>query len=263
MLKEGDGMGVYPIQIRKTMRFASHLVRGIKRPFHSVKKRYYLSKYPVSSLGTVEWLVGTELRYGGVVSDVRINRVSPKDPRTKEQIRRRRMVGGDRMLHHGYAKKYSEYLLPYVKMSKSVTLAEFGILKGTGLAIWCDLFPSSRILGLDIDLGNIQSNMENLVNLGAFEENTPELYEFDQFTDNTEYLKTILKDDRVDICIDDGFHSNESILSTMKSVMPYLAKKFVYFVEDNKDVHNPIRALYPDLVVDRKNSLTVVSKGGT
>ncbi len=234
----------------------------MKRTLLLIKKGYYLSKYSMSSPGTIEWLIGTEIKYGGIETDVPRNKVSPKDPRTKEQISQGGMVGGDRMLHHGYAKKYSEYLLPYVKKGKPVTVTEFGILRGTGLSIWCDLFQNGRIIGLDIDLEHINSNMDNLKNLEAFKRNQPELYEFDQFLDNTEYLGTILKGDRIDICIDDGCHSGESILSTMRSVMPYLADDFVYFIEDNKDVHKEIKSIYPDLVVDSEGELTIVSKNG-
>jgi hypothetical protein len=234
----------------------------VKCALLEVRKRYYLSKYPMSSSGTVEWLIGTEIKYGGIETEVPRNKVSPKDPRTKEQLSHGGMVGGDRMLHHGYAKKYSEYLLPYVKKGKPVTVTEIGILKGTGIAIWCDLFQNGRIIGLDLDLEHMNSNMENLKNLGAFKRNQPEIYEFDQFLDNTEYLRTILKGDRIDICIDDGPHSVESILSAMKSVMPYLAHKFVYFIEDNKDVHKELKSIYPALIVDVEGRLTIVSKNG-
>ncbi len=225
-----------------------------------VRKKYYLSKFSISSPGTIEWFIGTEIKYGGIETNVPRNKVSPKDPRTKEQISLGGMVGGDRMLHHGYAEKYSEYLLPYVKKCNPVTVVEFGILKGTGLAIWCDLFQNGRILGLDIDLSHINGNMDSLKNLGAFKKNQPELYVFDQFLDNTEYLSTILKGDSIDICIDDGFHSIESILSTMRSTLPYLADEFVYFIEDNEDVHREIKRLYPDLLVENKGHFTIVSR---
>lgn len=234
--------------------------KTVKRAFLLGKKIYYFSKYPISTPGTTAWLVYTEIKYGGIVTKVPRNKVSPKDPRTKEQLIQGGMVGGDRMLHHGYAKKYSEYLLPYVKKGGAVTVAEFGILKGTGLAIWCDLFQDGRILGFDIDLGHIYDNMDNLKNLGAFKIKQPELYEFDQFLDNIDYLGTILKGDRIDICIDDGFHSDESILITMKSVIPHLADKFVYFIEDNSDVHKEIRSIYPNLLVDNDGEITIVSR---
>ena len=147
-----------------------------------VKQRYYLQRYLKSSPGSVEWLIGTELKYGGKVSGVKRNRVSPFDPRTKEQLAVGGCTGGDRMLDHAYASSYSSYLHSYIQQIDSrPTICEFGILKGTGLAVWCDLFPSSRCIGFDIDLSHIEQNMENLVKLGAFSANSPEIYEYDQY----------------------------------------------------------------------------------
>ena len=60
------------------------------------------------------------------------------------------MRGGDRMLFNGYAKDYSRYLKSF-DCDRRLIVAEFGILRGNGLAIWCDLFPNARVLGFDID----------------------------------------------------------------------------------------------------------------
>lgn len=209
--------------------------------------------------GTVSWLIGREIKYGGIEFNVPRNKVSIQDPRTKAQIAQGGMVGGDRMLYHGYAKKYSQYILPYVEKSDSVTLVEYGILKGTGIAVWCDLFPEGRILGFDIDLGHIINNMDRLKSLGAFKEREPELYEFDQFLDNTFYLMNVLEGATLDICIDDGFHSSESIITTMKSTLPFLSHQFVYFIEDNRHVHREIRTLFPQFYVESAGELTIVS----
>lgn len=102
--------------------------------------------------------------------------------------------------------------------------------------------------------------MGRLRALGAFVHNAPELYEYDQFLDNEQYVGEILGPDGIDICIDDGFHSVESILTTMKSVYPYLADRFVYFIEDNGAVHRDIRKLYPELMVENFGEMTVVSR---
>ena len=238
------------------------LSRRLKHIRNFLREKYYLKVYAKAPRGSREWLIGAEIKYGGRTVNVPRNKVSPKDPRTEEQLRSGGMKGGDRMLYHGYASKYSEYLVPYVEKDRTVILCEFGILKGTGLAIWCDLFKNVRVLGLDIDLGHIKNNMDNLELLGAFKSNQPELHEFDQLEDNVEYLRTILKGDKIDVCIDDGLHSIESILRTMKSVMPHLADEAVYFIEDNKAVHKEIERHYPDLLVDHEGELTVVSKYG-
>ena len=134
------------------------------------------------------------------------------------------MEGGDRMskLHKGYGKIYAKYLQPFIQGEKPVVLIEVGILKGTGVAIWSELFLNGRIIGLDIDLSHIKQNMDSLKRKGAFKNSNLELYEFDQFQDNRRLLKEILKNDKVDICIDDGCHFDEAILSTIKSVKPFL-----------------------------------------
>ena len=48
--------------------------------------------------------------------------------------------------------------------------------------------------------------MDNLKKKGAFANNNLELYGFDQFQDNQNLLGRILKNDKIDICIDDGVH---------------------------------------------------------
>ena len=236
--------------------------RLIKTAELSLKKRLYLSKYSMSIPGTIDWLVGTEIKYGGIVTNVPRRKVSPKDPRTRQQLNSGGMVGGDRMFHHGYARKYSEYLKAYVQSGNPVTLVEIGILEGTGLALWCDLFENGRIIGLDIDLGHINRNMDNLKKRGAFQNNQPELFEFDQYLDNRGSICDILKGDSIDVCIDDGAHSVDSILTTTKSVFPHLADRFIYFIEDNKHVHEQFKAIYPDLIVDCSGELTIVSRTG-
>lgn len=172
------------------------------------------------------------------------------------------MQGGDRMLDHGYAPKYAQYLAPYLQDQRRLTIVEIGILRGTGLAIWSDLFPSSRVIGLDIDLAHTRANMPALRTKGAFRESEPELYEFDQYTPDSSYLGTLLKGDRIDICIDDATHDSQAILRTLESVIPHMNEPFVYFVEDNATVYGDIRALYPGYAVDGCGELTVISHSG-
>lgn len=207
-------------------------------------------------------LISKEKKYGGRITNVPRNKVSHLDPRSKKAIKTGGMTGGDRMLHHGYAKKYAEYLSRVLKEGASnVVLIEVGILRGSGVAMWCDIFNDGRIIGLDIDLGHIHGNMKNLKKAGAFKKCNPELYEFDQFLDNKKYLKKLLKKDKINICIDDGVHTDEAILSTMKSVVPNLSKDFTYFIEDNTQVHKKIRKRYPDFYVENEGELTIISSG--
>jgi hypothetical protein len=223
------------------------------------KIRWYRSRYTRAVPGSPAWLIGAELKYGGIQTNVPRHKVSPHDPRSREEVKKGGMTGGDRFLHHGYAKKYAHYLKPYLSAERPLTLIEVGILKGTGLAIWSELFPNARIIGLDIDLSHFENNRNFLEDQGAFQTDNLELHEFDQFVDNSATLETILNGDSIDIFIDDGFHSNASILTTMKSVLPFLADTFVYFVEDNRRVHTEIRKQYPQYCIENDDRLTIIT----
>lgn len=232
----------------------SRVIRTISLWFN---KREYLRQYRNDLSGTATWLIGSEIYYGGLQRDIPRKRISPHDPRANVRPLPR-MVGGDRMYYQAYAEKYAEHLLPIVKSNKPVTLIEIGILNGTGLAMWSELFRGGRVIGLDIDLGHIYSNMENLLLRGAFPGQLPELYELDQFEDNTELIDHILQDDKVDIVIDDGCHYTEAVLRTMRTMTPYLARNFLYFIEDNSDVYRHVAATYPDFIVEYADRLTIV-----
>lgn len=221
-------------------------------------KQRYLRQYRESAPGTVGWLIGAEIYYGGLQVGIRRSRVSPNDPRHfAEDLPR--MTGGDRMYHQAYAEQYSEFMRPYVTSNEAITLIEVGILNGTGLAMWSELFPKGRIIGFDIDLAHTYCNMSRLQKLGAFKDRPPELYEFDQFLDNTERIGMYLGGSEVDIMIDDGCHYTDAILITMKSMVPYLARNFLYFIEDNRFVYEDLAARYPHFVVEQAGKLTIVS----
>jgi len=209
---------------------------------------------------TPDWLIQKELVYGGIQENVRVKQASPHDPRPESELMSKRMRGGDRMLFHGYAEDYARYLKPF-DFDKRLVIAEFGILRGTGLAIWCDLFPNARVLGFDIDTSHFEDNRKNLLDRGAFSSNSPEIYTYDQFVPSRDLLGEILKGDKIDICIDDGCHLDEAIVCTMESVMCHLNEKFVYFVEDNRKVHKKIEPLYPSFSVNSFEKLTIIGRG--
>jgi hypothetical protein len=201
--------------------------------------------------GSFEWLVLSEIHYGGFQLDATSRQMS-SDPTNQ---------GGDRMseLHHGYGRCYSEFLKPYVDIKQKTTLIEVGILNGSGLAIWCDLFPNSRIVGLDINLSNAQINYAHLESLGAFKINKPELLFFDQLDTETSNrtLKETFKPNEISIVIDDGCHTLKSIELTFQMLKPYLANKFVYFIEDNFDAFDSLSKLYPEYKWISRGELTI------
>lgn len=192
------------------------------------------------------FLKNSEIKYGGECI-VRRNKISQHDPRTKEILDRNNMRGGDRMTEkiNNYAPIYSKYL-SNMENEPSV-IVEIGVLNGTGLAIWSDLFPDSRVVGLDIDLSHYWGNKQTLENLGAFKNNNVEVYEFDQLHhNNNEILSKIFSKEKIQFLIDDGLHLNESILNSINDFLPFLDKHFLYVVEDNKVVYDEIARIYSD-----------------
>lgn len=206
------------------------------------------------------WLAATEKRFGGYHRNVPRGHVSEFDPRTPDQIATGGMTGGDRMFHHGYAEAYADGLAPFVaERNKEWTILEVGILKGTGLALWSELFPNADVIGLDIDLDHTRSNLPMLKQRGAFPRTDPELHRFDQFADGESRIAEILNGRNVDICIDDGFHSTETILKTAEAIAPFLSERFVYFAEDNDHVAPSLEARFPKWDVRPIQELTVIS----
>lgn len=240
-------------------RLNKNIVRETKRILNKFERAWYLTKIISPKKGSARWLVQSEIKYGGFVTGVKRNKISSSDPRKKEEILKGGMTGGDRMYNHLYAGRYAKYLNLVTRKGNPVTLIEVGILKGSGIAMWCDLFPSSRIIGLDIDLSHVYNNMNFLKSRGAFKQNEPELYEFDQYEDNQQLLEDFLNGVTIDVFIDDGFHSMETILTTILSVLPHLAKEFVYFIEDNEEVHIQLKKLYPNFLIEYSNRLTIIT----
>ena len=65
----------------------------------------------------------------------------------------------------------------------------------------------------------------------------------------------------MDVVIDDAFHSDESIINTFDELQPYLAEKFVYFIEDNSTAWKKLQVKYPSYWFDyNDDDLTVVTK---
>jgi len=211
------------------------------------------------SFGSVDWLIATEKYLGGLSTNVKRHKVSPLDPRTPEEIATGGMTGGDRMFHHGYAHSYSKALNQFiVRRNDALTIVEVGILRGVGLALWSMLFPHARIIGLDIDLSHTKNNLTKLKDLGAFRYGDPELYLFDQLNPNSQEVEKIFDGKKIDVCIDDGLHSDEAIVRTATALHSHLASNFVYFVEDSFIEENTLRSIFRNSTLIRNGELTVV-----
>jgi len=186
-------------------------------------------------IGSATWLQVVEKKYGGFIENVNVDCVSDLDDRDIVDTKRKGMQGGDRMTFHGYAETYAKFLSKYLTSDSSqLTVIEIGILKGTGLAVWSELFPNARLIGLDIDLSNFRKNEEFLRSKGAFSLRDPEIYKYDQLAPEKFPVSAWLKESKIDICIDDGLHNEMSVINTVENFLPRMNASSVFIVEDYK-----------------------------
>jgi hypothetical protein len=206
-------------------------------------------------IGDAAWFVGMERHFGGYVEDVPRTKFSPAEDGSLQW-----MIGGDRMAleHHGYAAAYARALAPMIRRRHDfLVVVECGILNGSGLALWSVLFPTADIIGLDIEPENFVRNLPHLKSLGAFKSHDPEIYEFDQLTATADDFAEIIRDDRkIDVMVDDAFHSEEAILRTYQLAHRHLAPGAVYFIEDVESVDLVVR---PE--VEQAGTLAIVRNG--
>jgi hypothetical protein len=198
-------------------------------------------------IGDADWLIEAEKRYGGFVTGIPRNVYSPAEDRTFTTL-----TGGDRMSpeHHNYAPVYAEFLAPFVarRMDRMVVV-ELGILNGSGLAMWSELFQNAHIIGLDLELAHVKR---------AFPHNSFELHEFDELVATPEIFANILCSRKIDIMVDDAFHTDEAILRMFQIAYPFMSDDSVYFMEDNLTVAD--RVVAPDAKIKSVNEITVVRR---
>lgn len=205
-----------------------------------------------------EDLIDLEQQFGGR-ERVPAKTFSPHDPRHPSS--RRSCISGSRMGLPTYAMTYAKTLNKFNPENRPLVILELGILKGVGLAVWCSLFPTSRIIGLDVDVTHFLWNERNLRERGAFQLNQPEVFTYDELdSNNHERLAGILNGQLIDIVIDDALHDDMSIMIAMETLMQFVAPRFLYFVEDNDTVYAKIQDRYPSASVDRSWKLTTVSR---
>lgn len=215
----------------------------------------------IYEVGGEMWLIATEKHFGGRITGVKRKRVSHKDPRSLVRLAVGGMTGGDRMMHHGYARFYAQHLERFVhNRLVPLTVVEVGVLRGGGLALWSSLFPEADVIGLDIDPSHFFENIDDLRRRGAFKGRIPEVHNFDQFEDGAARLSCILGGRRPEIVVDDGFHSVETILNTLRGFNKQLSERFVYFIEDNENVYSLLGDEVDGATVHSYGALTVIER---
>ena len=220
----------------------------IKKLLNKIKIKYNknivyprLKHHDAYKRGSVRWLQAAEKYFGGFTGIIKRKTVSPLDTRSKEELRQGGMIGGDRMSQHNYAPAYEKHLKRFLN-KKELIIVECGILKGTGLAVWSILFPDADIVGMDIDTSNFLENKQVLKEKGAFENKTPKTLTFDTFDIDTSELVQYLNGRKIDIFIDNAMHKTSTIIDTLEAIYPLMEKKYVYFIEDNREIGYMLRS---------------------
>jgi len=208
---------------------------------------------------TAEHLVELERKYseGKVTLNLPMWQKSPNDthpiPRHVFDGHRMRSDGDPRA--HGYAKGYAEGL----KDVDVRVIVELGILRGIGLAMWCEAFPNARVIGLDWDLTSYKGNLAALEARGAFAKNKPEVYRFDETTDYVRNeLGALLEGDSIDVFIDDAIHYPDINCAVFDAVSPHMSGGGVYFIEDTKGLAPVMRKKFPNVPLKQDGLLVTV-----
>jgi hypothetical protein len=214
------------------MRIFSKLIprnTGIPTKLRRLKSTLYchLSREPLS----VGWLIATERKFApSIEKDAPI--LSDHDGR-QEDIEQ----GGDKMgfERHAYAPFYQEHLKRFI--GKPITLVELGVFRGSGLAVFAEIFPPpSLLIGLDIEPARYNGHKDNLIRRGAFKHGAPAVYKFDAYAPDISVLERALGGRSIDIFIDDGPHATDSINIVAEVVKPCLSGRYLYVAEDNPEV---------------------------
>lgn len=159
-------------------------------------------------------------------------------------------LGGDKMAgdRNGYADAYAEVLPPLYPTARVVV--ELGVFMGASLALWAELFPTAKVIGLDLDFDRFDGYRPTLEAAGAFATNVPELVTFDAYGP-LDPLTDVLPGP-VDLFVDDGPHTPDAVARVAGLVAPLMSERSVYVLEDFPGGAAVLRDAFPAAeVLDR------------
>lgn len=132
--------------------------------------------------------------------------------------------GTDKQTIHSYGPVYERLFSAFA--NDNITILEIGIQLGGSMLLWHDLLPKSFVLGIDIEESyheSIPARMDD------------ERYQF--IIDDAYSVKTVKKvkqlaPNGIDVAIDDGPHTLDSMLRFLDLYLPLLNKGGVAIIED-------------------------------
>ena len=115
--------------------------------------------------------------------------------------------------------KYADFYQQYISHLNPKLLLEIGVLEGGSLRAWKEIFPDTRIVGIDIDKKALHSNPDLTVFVGD---------QVDKI-----FLDKVIKSIGIpDIIIDDGGHSRLQQVTSFRHLYPKLNSNNLYIIED-------------------------------
>ena len=128
---------------------------------------------------------------------------------------------GDKGTAHSYIDNYYNHRFDKIRHDK-LNILEIGVSTGLSLQMWCEYFPNSKIIGVEIEKIDYQpaNNRISILNGDA--------------TDS----KTFNNVDNLDIIIDDGSHVFTDQIFSFAILYHKLNRGGIYIIEDVRDIDN-------------------------
>jgi len=121
---------------------------------------------------------------------------------------------------HNYCVKYEKWL-PFNRL-EPLSILEIGVLGGASLATWREYYPSSIIVGIDIDPSCKQ-----------YEDPSNRIFIEIGSQDDIDFLESVAqKWGPFDMILDDGSHVNRHVITSFNHLIDYVKPECVYVIED-------------------------------
>lgn len=187
-----------------------------------------------------EWLVQREAHYAGETVHRYPRVLGSEEPEFIWPYD----FGSDKMsfVANQYACAYGETLITW---THARVVVEIEILDGSGLALWSEVFPDARLVGIDSQRDLFDANIQTLVALGAFGRSIiPHVLEVDAYRPNAGTLSALSSLGPVEVVIDDGPHTFDAIERMARALRPFLAESFLSIVEDNPGCRSIVNRVF-------------------
>jgi len=143
--------------------------------------------------------------------------------------------------HHNYTHLYDRHLNGLY--NERIKILEIGVQRGASLLVWKKAFPKAKIFGIDIRDVSQERILRRNKDL--------KLFVGDQA--DVKFLKSVARHGPFDLIIDDGCHDPESMVISLETLWPHLAKNGIYVLEDIG--HNRKQPGYKPIIIDKIHTL--------